>query len=106
MDGLKKEEIIDKVKALLDLRLDITKDEIFDIYFNNVEDFILDWCNLPEVPPKLYSTMISMIVFDYQERGLENIRSESKGSLIQSFHTEYPPNIMNRLSRHAQVKFL
>ncbi|MEH6957222.1 phage head-tail connector protein [Neobacillus drentensis] len=105
MDDLLKEVIIQNARILLDMEWDTNKDTLFEIYFQNAEDFIFDYCNISEIPASLNSVLTQMIVFQYRQMGVENIQSEGKGSLSQAFLVEYPQNIMNRLNRHARVKF-
>lgn len=107
MDQFLIDEIIENAKVLADIDLiDTSKDKILELYFEEARDFILDYCKVNEIPSTLYSILSKMIVFQYRQKGLENIQSEGKGSLSEAYLTEYPPNIMNRLSRHARVKFL
>ncbi|MFP5111830.1 phage head-tail connector protein [Bacillaceae bacterium C204] len=106
MDIVDQEDIIEKARLVLDIPLDVDYDSLLEYYFQNAVDFISDYCNLTEVPTTLFSVLTQMIVFQYRQKGVENIQSEGKGSLSESYLPEYPSNIMNRLSRHAQVKFL
>ncbi|PLS04025.1 phage head-tail connector protein [Neobacillus cucumis] len=106
LEDLEQWDIIEKAKLILDMQLDSNNDTLFEYYFQNAIDFIYDYCNVSEVPTTLYTVVSQMVAFQYRQRGIENVQSEGKGSLSQSFLTEYPPNIMNRLNRHAKVKFL
>ncbi|MEH7416068.1 phage head-tail connector protein [Neobacillus drentensis] len=106
MDDITQWDIIEKAMLILDMQLDSDNDSLFEYYFQNAIDYISDYCNVSEITTSLNSVISQMIAFQYRQKGIENVQSEGKGSLSQSFITEYPPNIMNRLNRHAKVKFL
>lgn len=83
---------------------------MIDIYAENAQDYVVDYCgfkdDLSDMPRSLNSVLVDMIVFQARNNGVENLKAEGKGSLSESYLTEYPPNIMNRLNRYCRVKFL
>lgn len=98
-------KILDSVKTILDIN-DDKSDELLKIYVNNANDFILDYTRLPKIPATLGSTVIDMAVFQYRQRELENVKSESMGAMGYSFITEYPSNITDRLDSYKRALFL
>lgn len=97
------ERILSKVNVILGVGADY---ELLEFYSHNAQDFIFDYCKITEIPPSLYTIITEMIVFQYRQKGVENISSEGKGSLSESYITEYPPNIMNRLKSHRKIVIL
>ncbi|KHF40707.1 phage head-tail connector protein [Halalkalibacter okhensis] len=96
---------LDHVKTLLEKDiLDTTEDVLLNLYIQRATDFVTDYCNLIEIPISLNSVIEEMAVFSYLSKGVENITSEGKGSLNESYITEYPSNIMNRLDRHRRIR--
>lgn len=94
------DKLIGKVKIILD---DTVKDDLIQVYIDNATDYILNYTNLKEVPATLNSTIVEMAVFQYRNRELENVSSESIGNTSYSFITDYPANITNRLDGHKRV---
>jgi hypothetical protein len=98
---------LNNVKILLEIdEGDESKDGLLGLYTNRAKDFVLDFCKIDSLPSTLDSTIEEMVVFQYRQKGIENIQSEEKGSLSEIYLTEYPPNIMNRLKSHRRVVFL
>lgn len=100
--------ILDNVKTLLEIT-DSGKDTLLNLYISRATDYIQGYCKLDDsasIPSSLNSVIEEMAIFQYRQKGVENIQSESKGSLSESYIVEYPPNIMNRLNPHCQVKFI
>lgn len=79
---------------------------LFDYYVANAQDFIFDYCKMDTIPDTLHTVIADMVVYQYRQKGVENVLSEGKGSMSQSYITEYPLNIMRRLNSHSQVKFI
>lgn len=99
--------ILENVKILLEIDiLDDEKDGLLNLYISRAEDYTRDYCKIDDIPSSLNSVIEEMAVFQFRNRGIENLQSEGKGSLSQSFLNEYPPNIMNRLQPKCQVKFI
>ncbi|MCK0470888.1 phage head-tail connector protein [Halalkalibacter sp. APA_J-10(15)] len=98
---------IQNLQLLLDLK-EATDEEIqlLYLYIESAQDFIYDYCNVTEIPPTLRTVVNEMVVFLYRSRGVENVYSESEGSLSENYITEYPQNIMNRLNRHRKIRVI
>jgi hypothetical protein len=106
MDESQKLDIIENAKLILDMQLEYQKDGLLNLFLTRAIDYTLNYCKIDEIPPSFHSLIEEMIVFQYRQKGVENVQSEGKGSLSQSFISEYPPNIMNRLQPYSRVKFL
>jgi hypothetical protein len=83
-----------------------SEDDLLNLYIQRATDFVLDYCYLTEIPVILDSVVEEMAVFSYLSKGVENVSSEGKGSLSESYITEYPSNIMNRLDRHRKIRVI
>lgn len=94
------EKALKKIKIILDVE---EQDELLTIYMESATDYIIDHTGLKEIPLSLQSVVIDMTVFQYRNRELENVTSESIGSMSYSFVTEYPSNITDRLNSHKRV---
>jgi hypothetical protein len=99
------DNILINVINILGLNISVD-DKLLEFYLHNAEDFIFDFCKIIEIPPSLYTLLTEMVVFQYRQKGIENVQSEGKGSLSESYLTEYPPNIMQRLKSHRKIVIL
>lgn len=98
---------LQKVKIILDIAEDdISKDGLLTIYIQNAIDYIHDYTRVEEIPKSLNSVIIDMAVYQYQQRGVENMSTEAMGAMYQSFIQEYPGNIRKRLNPYRRALFL
>ncbi|WP_226087480.1 phage head-tail connector protein [Mesobacillus sp. S13] len=100
------DKIITTSIKILGLEGNTSSHYLLEHYSHSAQDFIFDFCKLNEIPPSLYTVITEMIVFQYKQKGVENVASEGKGSVSESYLTEYPPNIMNRLKSHRKIVIL
>ncbi|MGP7815557.1 phage head-tail connector protein [Niallia sp. 01092] len=87
------------IKLLLDIT-DTTQDGLLNLYVSMATDYILDELNLNTLPQSLNTLVYEMVVFLYRSKGVENLKSNEEGSLIETYITEYPPNILKRLQNY------
>ncbi|WML44085.1 phage head-tail connector protein [Neobacillus sp. PS3-40] len=100
-------DYLTNVKILLEIdELDIEKDGLLNLFIFRAIDYTLDYCKINEIPTSLSSAIEEMAVFQYRQRGIENVQSESKGSLSESYFNEYSPSIINRLRSNRRVVIL
>lgn len=97
--------ILENVKIILDIE-DNSHDDLLNIYIQNAIDYIYDYTKIEQIPNSLNSLIVEMVIYQYRQRGVENISTESKGSLYESFVKEYPNNIINRLKPYRRALFL
>lgn len=97
--------VLENVKIILELE-ENEKDDLLNIYIQNAQDFIMDYTKMKEIPESLNSIIVEMVVFQFRQKGVENIISEGKGGLSETFITEYPNNIINRLKPYKRMLFL
>ena len=92
---------INNIKLLLDIPItDNSKDGLLNLYASMVTDDILTEIKEDTLPASLTTLVYEMVVFKYRNKGVENLKSESAGSLIETYITEYPPNIQKRLENY------
>lgn len=81
-------------KTLIDEEVD---DTLLQLYINDAENFILNHCNLDEIPNRLYSALLNIAVFKFRLRGYEGVKKEAMGAVNESFHETIPAYIINEL---------
>lgn len=84
---MEKTEIIEKAKILLKEQNINISDVALDLYIDKTIQYILNYCNLYELPQELYYTVIEMVVnacFKAQSNS-DNIASIQEGGRTVSF---------------------
>ncbi|PRR92861.1 head-tail connector protein [Bacillus sp. NMCN1] len=81
-------------KTLIDEEVD---DAVLQLYINDAENFILNHCNLDEIPNRLYSALLNIAVFKFRLRGYEGVKRESMGAVNETFHETIPAYIIKEL---------
>ena len=94
---------ISKIKILLNIT-DNTEDALLGILMENAVSFIKRTCFLDEVSTEFNPVLRKMVIFDYRKNGSENLKSESAGSLMESFLTEYPQDILNEIYPYRRIR--
>lgn len=75
-------------------------------YVNRAINYVKNYCNITEIPESLYETVEDIAVFRYRAKGVENIKSEGKGSLSESYMESLPLDIIKQLNTHRKVRFV
>lgn len=100
-------EVLKNVKTLLEFeQSDTSKDELLNLYISRATNYIKNHCKIETVPDALQDTIEEMVIFQYRQKGVENIKSEGKGSLSESYIEDYPVNIMNSIKPYKRAIFL
>ena len=68
--------------------------------------FVLDYCNLEEVPSGLESVLFDMCKQDINKLLAEGFQSESAGGSSISYSTDYTEPVYKRLKKHKRIKTL
>lgn len=98
---------LENIKLLLDIgQGDQTKDNLLTLYLNRSTNFVKDYCNLEELNPSLNEVVEDIAVFFYLNKGVENLISEGKGSLSESYREGLPSDIYKRLNEHRKLKYV
>lgn len=95
---------LENVKILLGIT-DNSQDDLLNLYISRAEQFVKTYCNIEEIPAELDSVIEDIAVFRYRMNGVENIKSETKGSLSETYRDSLPDDILSQLSRYRRVIF-
>ena len=68
------------------------------------QSFVLDYCNLEEIPAALESVVLDMCKQDLNKLRAEGLSSESAGGSSLSYEQDYTPNVYKRLKKHKKLK--
>ncbi|MEC1725855.1 phage head-tail connector protein [Schinkia azotoformans] len=96
---------LDNVKLILDIN-DTSKDSILNLYIGRSTNFIKNYCNITEIPESLNGVIEDIAVFYYRNKGVENIQSEGKGSLSESYIKSLPADIVSELNNYRRMNFI
>jgi hypothetical protein len=95
---------LDNIKTLLGIS-DNTQDNLLNLYLTRATSFVKNYCNIDEIPPALDEVIEDIAVFRYRMNGVENIKSESKGELSETYRDSLPQDILSQLNRYRRVIF-
>jgi Phage gp6-like head-tail connector protein len=95
-------EAIENIKTILE----INDDAIVTLYLSRAIRFVKGYCNVTEVPVDLYDLLEDLAVYFYRRKGVENIKSEGKGSLSESYRDGLPDDYIQSLNQHRRMKFV
>ena len=94
---------LENVKTLLGIS-DNTQDNLLNLYLTRATSFVKNYCNIDEIPSELDEVIEDIAVYRYRMNGVENVKSESKGSLSETYHDSMPDDIIAQLNRYRRVK--
>lgn len=84
---------------------DTSKDDLLNLMVEDVQEFILNYCNIKELPGKAESLIRRIAVIRYNTLGSEGLSSESYSGISQSFIDGLPKDIKQELGAIRKVKF-
>lgn len=96
--------MLEKIKIMLGL--DETKDELLKLLVDDAIEEVVNYCNLTTYPEKLNSTVIKMVIQNYNRLGSEGISSQSFSGVSESFIDGYTADIIMVLNKNRKVRFL
>lgn len=77
---------------------------VIALVLQQVQSFVLDYCNLEEIPSTLNPVLLDMCKQDLNKMLSEGISSQSAGGSTISYVQDYTPNIYKRLKKHKRIK--
>lgn len=77
---------------------------VIALVIQQVQSFVLDYCNLEKMPNQLYPVLLDMAKQDINKLLSEGISSESAGGSTISYEQDYTQNIYKRLKKHKRIK--
>jgi hypothetical protein len=97
--------MLESIKTQLGIT-DTSKDDILNGFISLVQDEIMNYCGISEVPDGLYSTLDYLVIVRYNQMGAEGLSSASYSGVSDTYMNDYPYAIKNSLNRYRKVKFL
>ena len=79
-------------------------DSVIALVIAQAQSYILDYCNLEEIPAALESVVLDMCKQDLNRLRAEGLSSESAGGSSLSYEQDYTPNVYKRLKKHKKLK--
>jgi hypothetical protein len=95
---------LDNVKILLGIT-DNSQDALLNLYLSRATNFVKNYCNIDEIPSSLDEVIEDIAVIRYRLHGVEGVKSETKGSLSETYIESLPTNVINQLNCHRRVIF-
>ncbi len=80
--------------------------EVLSLIASQAEDFVLDYCNIEEIPESLNSCLLEICKQDINKLNAEGFNSESAGGSSISYETDYTASVYKRLKKHKRIKCL
>ena len=77
---------------------------VIALVIEQAQSFLLDYCNLEEVPASLESVLLDMCKQDLNRMRSEGISSESGGGSSVTYETDYTKQVYKRLNKHKRIK--
>jgi hypothetical protein len=98
---------LDNVKLILEIDLDDeSEDDLLNLYISRASNFVKSYCSVTEISSELAELVEDIAVYNYRNKGIENIKSEGKGSLSESYRDSLPKDYIQRLNQHRRLKFV
>ena len=79
-------------------------DSVIALVIPQAQSYILDYCNLEEIPSLHESVLFDMCKQDLNRLRAEGISSESAGGSTLSYEQDYTQNVYRRLKKHKRIK--
>lgn len=80
--------------------------QVIALVIEQVQSFVLDYCNIQEVPEALESVMVDMCKQDINKLLSQGISNQSAGGSSVSYEQDYTQNVYKRLKKHKRIKTL
>lgn len=79
---------------------DYTNEIMINIYIDKVQDEIKDLCKLDAYDVALDNILVDMVIVKLNRKGNEGLANISMNGMSESYMTEYPFYITNRLKKY------
>ncbi len=80
--------------------------DVISLVASQAESFVLDYCNLAEIPDALSSVLLDMCKQDINRMLAEGISAESAGGSTVTYESDYSPQVYKRLKKHKRLAVL
>lgn len=95
--------MIDKIKLLLGLTNDNSKDNLLQLLIDMATEEAINYTHNEHIAD-LSSAICSMVVYQYNRLGTEGLNSENYSGVTFNYSQDYPDNIMRQLRTHRKVR--
>lgn len=99
-------EILEKIKLILFPTENYTKDELLTMLIDDAKIEAVDYCNLSIYDVKLDSTLVKMVIQNYNKSITQGIASESFSGVSESYINGYTSDVISLLNKNRKVKFI
>lgn len=94
--------MINKIKLLVSA--DETQDELISLLVDMAKEEATSFCHLQEYNDKLDSTVIKMVVQNYNKMGNEGFTSSSFGGVMtEGYMSNYSDDVLTQLKRYRRL---
>ena len=97
--------MLSKLKLLLNIT-DNSKDELLLLLIDKASGQAINYTHNPHCIPFLESTVMDMVVFNYNRLSTEGLNSESYSGVSFSYINEYPETILSCLRAYRKLRVL
>lgn len=95
--------MLSKIKLLLSLT-DDSKDDLIIYLIQMATDEAINYTHRDDIDV-LENAICSMVIYNYNQLGAENLTGESYSGLSFSYRNDYPDSIIRQLKAHRKVVF-
>lgn len=97
-------EIVEKVKLLLDNPS--ISHSLLDMLVEDAKVEAVDYCNLIAYDTTLDSTVVKMVIQNYNKSKSQGISSQTYSGVQETFKDGYSADVLASLNKHRKVRFL
>lgn len=83
---------------------DTSQDSLFNLYLEDAEQLVLDYCGIDALPPALNTAVVRLAVIQSNQQGAEHLEQHSYSGASEKFITEIPADIKAQLSKYRKLK--
>lgn len=77
---------------------------VIELVVEQAESYVLDYCNLDEIPESLESVVFDMCKQDLNRLKGEGLTSEGAGGSSITYEQDYTPQVYKRLKKHKKIQ--
>jgi len=96
-------ELLDRVNLLLGIN---DKDVLMQIFIEDAQTEVIDYCNLSTYNVKFDGTVAKMVIQNYNKSKIQGIISESFSGVSQSYIDGYTNDVKQFLNKNRKARFI
>ena len=97
--------MLERIKLLLNIT-DESKDALLGELIDNATEFAQNYINNDAALGNLTSTIVNMVIYDYNRMGTEGLTSENYSGVSFGYASGYSDDIMKQLKRYRKVRVI